>query len=110
MPIKLLTVCLLAAFVWGVITSANVGRVDRFQKPKTKHSVRQVKVLSVDATHRRIKHAFGESDVPLAPDESLAFPRPLPIAFWRWECDQCSPPPPGMTKVPFPISPTAFKA
>ncbi|HEX5470954.1 MAG TPA: iron-siderophore ABC transporter substrate-binding protein [Lacipirellulaceae bacterium] len=68
MPTKLLTACLVAAFVWGIIASANVGRVaDRFQPSKTTQPVRQIKVLSVDATHRRIKHAFGETDIPVAP-------------------------------------------
>ncbi len=68
MTTKLATLALLLAFCWAIVQSGDAGKVvNRFQKPKTEPSTRQVKVLSTNATHRRIKHALGETEVPIAP-------------------------------------------
>jgi iron complex transport system substrate-binding protein len=68
MTIKLATCGLLLAFVWALVESSDLGSVvDRFQKPKEKPSVRQIKVLSETADRRLIKHPLGETEVPLNP-------------------------------------------
>ncbi|HEX3598635.1 MAG TPA: ABC transporter substrate-binding protein [Lacipirellulaceae bacterium] len=68
MTSKLVVICLLVAFGWAAVKSSDLGKVgDRFQKPKTPPSVRQVKILSEDETHRRVKHVLGETEVPISP-------------------------------------------
>lgn len=68
MTTKFVTFALLLAFGWAIFKSASgSGNSDRLPKPKAAPTTRQIKVLSEDATHRRIKHALGETDVPIAP-------------------------------------------
>ena len=69
MTIKLATIGLLLAFAWAFVASGDLGKVvDRFQRPKEKPSVRQIKSSLGDMpTDRRIKHPLGETEVPLSP-------------------------------------------
>ncbi len=67
MAAKFVTFALILAFGWAIFRSSGTapGRL-RKAKPAAP-SLRQIKVLSEDAPHRRIKHALGETDVPVAP-------------------------------------------
>ena len=68
MTSKLAMLGLAIAFAWAAVQSSDIGKVvDRFPKPKTAASVRQVILLSEDSSHRRIKHALGVTDVPKTP-------------------------------------------
>jgi iron complex transport system substrate-binding protein len=73
MTAKLVAFALLIALAAAFVASGNVSKVvDKVRMPKSAATVRQIKVVSEDATHRRIKHALGEVDVPTAPQRIVS--------------------------------------
>ena len=65
MNVKLAAFGLLLTFAWAFVESGDLGAaVDRFQKPKEKPSVRQIKVLSETADHRLIKASARRNRSP----------------------------------------------
>lgn len=68
MTTKLAIFCLVFAFGWAIVQSSDISSTfDRFQRLKKVSAGRQIKVLSEDASHRRVKHALGETEVPKKP-------------------------------------------
>lgn len=68
MKAKLAALTLLLLFGWALAKTGQLaGLVDRFKRPPERQSVRQIEVLAETPEYRLVKHALGETRVPLAP-------------------------------------------
>lgn len=73
MPIKLIAVALGLALAWAFVATGEMATlVDRFQRPPVPPSAQLVEVLEETASYRLVKHALGETRVPLAPQRIVS--------------------------------------
>jgi ABC-type Fe3+-hydroxamate transport system substrate-binding protein len=73
MPIKFIAVVLSLAIAWAFVATGEMATlVDRFQRPPAGPSPQLIEVVEETSNDRLIKHALGETRVPLAPQRIVS--------------------------------------
>ncbi len=73
MPIKPIAAALSLAFAWAFLATGEMATlVDRFQRPPVRPAAQRVRLLAETSGYRLVKHALGETRVPLAPQRIVS--------------------------------------